>query len=107
MIFEFYRASECLNVIDNYKNQYEVDAYRIYKKGDECLHIAHREIFFDRHNRGFFKSNIAYSQIINAKQFFNAMLHSHPHSTWAVETRIKLTYTEALKKYVELFFTED
>lgn len=53
MIFDFYRASECLNIIDSYNDSYEVDAYRMYKRGDEHLHKAEKELFYDRHNRGF------------------------------------------------------
>ena len=59
MIFNFYRASECLNIIDSYNNQYDVEAYRVYREGDELLHQAHRELFYDRHNRGYFKKSMA------------------------------------------------
>jgi hypothetical protein len=107
MIFNFYKASECINIIDAYKNQTEVDAYRSYKRGDDILHSAHKEIFFDRHNRGSFQSSLAYSNIIKAIENFENTLKVYPKSSWAVETSIKLEYSKALKKYVELFFTED
>ncbi len=106
MLFHFYRASECLNIIDSYNNQYDVESYRIYRKGDEHLHDAHKEIFYDRHNRGNFKKEIAYTYIIEAEKIFLANLKIFPDSTWAVETRIKLDYVRSLKNYIELFFTE-
>jgi curved DNA-binding protein CbpA len=107
MIYNFYRASECQNIIDSYNNQYDVEAYRIYRKGDEQLHEAHKEIFYDRHNRGYFKKEMAYSYIIDAEKIFQANLKVFPDSTWGVETRIKLDYTTSLKKYLELFFSEE
>jgi len=107
MIFNFYRASECLNIIDTYNNQYDVDAYRQYRTGDEFLHVAHREIFFDRHNRGAFKSSHAYSHVLKSITIFNNTLQAYPRSTWAVETKIKLDYSESLKEYLELFFNDD
>lgn len=106
MIFHFYRASECLNIIDSYNNQYDVEAYRIYHKGDEQLHNAHKEIFYDRHNRGYFKKGLACALIIEAEKTFQANLKVFPDSSWAVETRIKLDYVQALRKYLELFFSE-
>ncbi|MBP7734960.1 MAG: J domain-containing protein [Spirochaetes bacterium] len=106
MIFHFYRASECLNIIDSYNNQYDVESYRIYRKGDEHLHDAHREIFYDRHNRGYFKKEMAFTYVIEAEKIFLANLKIFPDSTWAVETRIKLDYAQSLKKYLELFFSE-
>lgn len=106
MMFHFYRASECLNIIDSYNNQYDVEAYRIYRKGDENLHEAHKEIFYDRHNRGYFKKEMAYTYIKEAEKVFQANLNVFPDSTWAVETRIKLEYAQSLRKYLELFFFE-
>ena len=105
MIFDFYRASECLNVIDSYGSMYEVEAYRLYRKGDESLHDAHKEIFYDRHNRGFFKSSIAYAGILDSEKFFNGTLKLFPKASWAVETGIKLEYAISLKRYFELFFS--
>jgi hypothetical protein len=104
MMFQFYRASECINIIDSYNNQYEVESYRIYRKGDEHLHDAHKEIFYDRHNRGNFKKDMAYTYVKEAEKIFQANLKVFPDSTWAVETRIKLEYAQALRKYLELFF---
>jgi curved DNA-binding protein CbpA len=106
MLFHFYRASECLNIIDSYNNQYDVESYRIYRKGDEHLHDANKEIFYDRHNRGNFRKEMAYAYIIEAEKIFLANLKIFPDSTWAVETRIKLEYTRSLRNYIELFFTE-
>jgi hypothetical protein len=106
MLYYFYRASECLNIIDSYNNQTDVEAYRVYRKGDEHLHLAHKEIFYDRHNRGSFKKGMVLSLIIEAERIFSANLKIFPDSTWAVETGIKLEYAQALKKYVELFFSE-
>ncbi|OHD67246.1 MAG: hypothetical protein A2W19_07930 [Spirochaetes bacterium RBG_16_49_21] len=107
MLFTFYRASECLNVIDSYSEQYEVEAFRLYREGDEYLHQSHKEIFYDRHNRGYFKSSMAYSLILQAEKIFQAVIKIFPDSSWSVETQIKLEYTESLKRYVELFFTDD
>ena len=45
MIFDFYRSAECLNMIDSYNSQREVDAYRLYHAGDEYLHKASKELF--------------------------------------------------------------
>jgi curved DNA-binding protein CbpA len=106
MIYDFYRASECLNIIDSYNNQYDVEAYRIYRKGDEQLHLAHKEIFYDRHNRGQFRKSMAYSLVVDAEKIFMANLKIFPESSWAIETKIKLEYTRSLRKYVELFYTQ-
>lgn len=106
MIFNFYKASECLNILDSYKNIFEVDAYRSYKNGDEKLHMAHKEIFYDRHNRGYFKREIALPYLLEAEQFFRNTLRRFPGSSWSVETGIKLEYAISLKKYFVLFFSE-
>jgi curved DNA-binding protein CbpA len=106
MIFNFYKASECLNILDSYKNIVDVDAYRSYKNGDEKLHIAHKEIFYDRHNRGYFKREITLPYLLEAEQFFRNTLRRFPDSSWAVETGIKLEYSISLKKYFVLFFSE-
>jgi len=105
MIFDFYRSSECLNVIDSYNDQYEVDSWRMYRKGDELLHQAHREIFFDRHNRGYFISSRVLPDLAESERVFRGTLKAYPDSSWAVETAIKLEYISSLKKYLELFFT--
>ena len=106
MLYYFYRASECLNIIDSYNNQTDVEAYRVYRNGDEQLNLAHKEIFYDRHNRGYFKKSMAYSLIIDAERILSANLKIFPDSTWAVETAIKLEYAQSLKKYIDLFFSE-
>ena len=107
MIYNFYRASECQNIIDSYSNQYDVEAFRVYRKGDEQLHEAHKEIFYDRHNRGYFKKEMAHSYVTDAEKIFQANLKIFPDSTWGVETRIKLEYAQSLKRYLELFFSEE
>ena len=107
MIYNFYRASECQNIIDSYSNQYDVEAFRVYRKGDEQLHEAHKEIFYDRHNRGYFKKEMAHSYVTDAEKIFQANLKIFPDSTWSVETRIKLEYAQSLKRYLELFFSEE
>ncbi|TFH42915.1 MAG: J domain-containing protein [Chrysiogenales bacterium] len=106
MLINFYRASECLNIIDSYANQYDVEAYRIYKQGDEDLTIAGKEIFYDRHNRGYFKLDMAYEHLIRAEKTFSANLKVFPKSSWAVETGIKLEFVQSLRKYIELFFSD-
>ena len=106
MIFDFYRASECLNVNDSYTNQYDVDAYRAYRRGDEKLTDAMKELFFDRHNRGFFKRNLAVINLMDAQLFLKNAMRTFPKSSWAVETRIKFEFTESLIDYFRLFFSE-
>lgn len=107
MLFNFYRASECLNIIDGYNNQYDVEAFRLYRQGDEHLHEAHKELFFDRHNRGYFKLGITDSLLKQAHKIFQATLSIFPESTWSVEANIKLEYVQSLKKYIELFFSDE
>ena len=106
MIFNFYRGSECLNIIDSYSNQYDVEAYRIYREGDEHLHQAHSEVFFERHNRGYFKKEMAFTYLTRALRTFQANLKVFPDSSWAVETNVKLDYTRALLDYLKLFFSD-
>jgi curved DNA-binding protein CbpA len=106
MIFNFYRASECLNIIDSYSNQYDVESYRIYREGDEHLHQAHGEIFYERHNRGYFKKDMVFTYLTRALRTFQANLKVFPDSSWAVETNVKLDYTRALLDYLKLFFSE-
>jgi len=107
MLFDFYRASECLNILDSYSNIIDVEAYRLYKNGDDVLHASHKEIFYDRHNRGFFRREIADSLLLESEGCFKNALKTFPRSTWAVETKIKLDYTLCLKDYIALFFTEE
>ena len=107
MIFNFYRASECLNIIDTYNSQYDVEAFRLYRQGDENLHEAHKELFFDRHNRGYFKRGLTDSLLKQAHKIFQTTLNVFPESTWSVEANIKLEYVQSLKKYIELFFSEE
>lgn len=107
MVFNFYRASECLNIPDTYANLVDVEAFRLYKKGDDALHLAHRELFYDRHNRGFIKRDVSGAMLLKAIYHFRDALERYSSSTWAVETTIKLEYALSLKRYMELFFTED
>ena len=106
MIYNFYMASECVNVIDSYSDTIEVEAYRLFKRGDDMLHPCEKEIFYDRHNRGFFKKEIADNLLLKSEANFGNVLKIFPHSTWAVETKIKLQYALALKEYLNLFFSE-
>ncbi len=106
MVFNFYRSSECLNIPDSYSSLVDVEAFRLYRKGDDALHAAHREVFYDRHNRGALRRDIALTMLLRAEQYFKNALVSYKDSTWAVETKIKLEYTLSLKKYFLLFFTE-
>ncbi len=107
MTFDFYKASECLNIIDSYNDQYEVDAYRLYRQGEDILHPAQKEIFFNRHNRGFFRRELAVPGIVSAEKIFRKTLQSYADSSWAVEANIKLEYVKSLKLYIALFFTDD
>ncbi|TAL33964.1 MAG: J domain-containing protein [Spirochaetes bacterium] len=105
MIFNFYRSSECVTIPDSYASMLDVEAYRMYRRGDEALHIAHKELFYDRHNRGSFRRDIVEAHILKAAHHFKDGLTGYPESTWEVETRIKLEYAVALRKYLALFFT--
>ena len=106
MIFNFYRASECLNIIDSYNDQNNVNAYRIFKQGDDALHLGHKEIFYDRHNRGSFKKHEAIKSIIFAKSLFEKSIKYFPDSSWFPESDIKLNYVYSLIDYYNLFFEE-
>jgi len=107
LIFDFYRASECMNIIDSYKNSFEVDAYRMYKQGDEFLHKAQKELFFNRHNRGFFERKKTIPDLLYAENIFSTTLQVYKKSSWAIETSIKLEYVNSLKAYISLFFTAE
>ncbi|PKL41241.1 MAG: hypothetical protein CVV44_01000 [Spirochaetae bacterium HGW-Spirochaetae-1] len=106
MIFNFYRAAECLNIIDSYTSQYEVNAYRSYKRGDDALHLAHKELFFDRHNRGKFDQDKVLPRLAEAELIFQRTILNFPKSGWLVETAIKLEYVQSLKNYIQVFFNE-
>lgn len=105
MIFDFYRASECLNIIDSYNDSYEVDAYRMYRRGDEHLHRAEKELFYDRHNRGRLDRRKTAPEILDAENMFRKTLMLYRKSSWAVESEIKLEYVISLKAYITLFFS--
>jgi curved DNA-binding protein CbpA len=107
MIFNFYRASECLNVPDRYDNRLDIEAFRLYRRGEESLHKAHREVFFARHNRGRFDKENALAWAMEGREFFKHTLKFFPDSTWIVEAGIKLDYTESLISYITLFFSEE
>ena len=107
MLFDFYRASECLNIIDSYNDSYEVDAYRMYRKGDEHLNRGEKELFFDRHNRGHFDRRKTVPEILDAENIFRRTILSYQESSWKVESTIKLEYVLSLKAYITLFFSDD
>ena len=107
MIFDFYRASECLNIIDSYNNSYEVDAYRMYRRGDEHLNRGEKELFFDRHNRGFFDRKKTVPELLDAENIFRWTIETYKESSWKVESSIKLEYVISLKAYIALFFSND
>lgn len=107
MIFNFYMASECINVVDSFTSDIDYEAYVLFKEGDDILHPAEKEIFYDRHNRGFFKKEIAESLLLEGEQFLSNSIDTYPNSTWTVEAKIKLKYILSLEEYVRLFFSED
>lgn len=107
MILSFYRSSECLNMLDSYSNIVDVEAYRLYLEGDRHLHLAQKEIFYERHNRGTFRQPEAMENTVRAALFFRTALDSYPASSWAVESGIKLECADALHRYIDLFFNED
>lgn len=106
MILGFYKSSECLNFLDSYNNKKDVEAYRLFHQGDQYLLEAEKEVFYERHNRGSFFQAQTLENAMNAKLFFMQTLRQFPESTWSVETKIKLDYTEALINYIDLFFNE-
>ncbi len=107
MLFNFYRASECINLIDSYNDQYEVDAYRIYRQGDDTLNAAQKEIFYDRHNRGYFKKEYARDKITESMKILLAAVKIYSQSSWSMEIKIKLEHAASLLKYLDLFFQEN
>ena len=107
MIFNFFRAAECLNIPDSYANIADAEAFRLYRRGEDVLHAAHREIFYDRHNRGSFEIETAVHNASEARKLFAAVILKYPDSSWTVEAKIKLDYTESLLRYIELFFSEE
>ena len=107
MIFNFYKASECLNILDSYSNYLDVEAYRMYAEGDVLLHRAHKEVFYDRHNRGYFKQDFAIENAGHAKLYFKNTIAEFPKSSWVTEATIKFNYAAALIEYIVLFFNED
>ncbi len=107
MIFNFYKASECLNILDSYKSIIDIEAYRIYHKGDDFLHNSHKEIFYDRHNRGTFHKEDSIEFALTAKNLFSETIRSFPNSSWVIESQIKLNYAISLLRYIDLFFNED
>jgi hypothetical protein len=106
MIFNFYKSSECLNILDSYKNVLEVEAYNQYHIGDKYLHEAEIELFYNRHNRSKFFQAECVENAMNAKLIFIQTLKSFPKSSWGVETEINLFFTDALLAYVQLFFND-
>ncbi len=107
LLYSFYMTTECINVIDSFSNAIDFQAYELFKKGDDSLNPTEKEIFFDRHNRGFFKKDYSEMMLFKCENYFKDALKSYPDSTWSVETNIKLNYTLCLKEYVRLFFSED
>lgn len=107
MIYNFYRSSECLDILDSIENLEEIEAYRYYRDGDEKLHLAQQELFFDRHNRGTFIREPIVRMMAEAQAILEKGKNRFPDSNWIIETTIKLEYIYSLKKYLSLFFTED
>ncbi|MGL4369120.1 MAG: J domain-containing protein [Spirochaetota bacterium] len=107
MVYNFYRAAECLTFPDSYENQSDIEAFRVYRTGDDQLHEAHWEIFYERHNRGSFRMALALDKAREARRIFKNALDRYPDSTWAMEAAIKFEYTESLIRYLALFFNED
>jgi len=106
MIFDFYKSSECVDIIDSYKNSTEVYAFRIYKSGNKSLYLAEKELFYDRHNKGKINTKKIIPNLIQAEQSFKNVLNSFSSSSWSVESGIKLEYTLSLKDYYNLFFSK-
>ncbi|MBN1500836.1 MAG: J domain-containing protein [Spirochaetes bacterium] len=106
MIFNFYKASECLNILDSYSNVVDVEAYKYYIAGEDMLHQSHKEIFYSRHNRGRFYQTDAHENALKSEHYFSQVLEKFPDSSWAIEADIKLNYVYSLLRYLKLFFSE-
>lgn len=104
MLFTFYKSSECLTIIDSYANIIDVEAFRMYRKGSDHLLLSQREIFYERHNRGFFKKEIALTNLLHAIKLLHVTITRFPQSSWIVESQIKLEHAQSLEKYLTLFF---
>ncbi len=104
LLFTFYKSSECLNIIDSYANILDVEAFRIYRQGDDYLLRSQKEIFYERHNRGFFKKEQAITNLVKAIQLLQLTLARFPQSSWVVESQIKLEHALSIEKYLKLFF---
>lgn len=104
LIYNFYRSSECVTVLDSYEKSSDVQAFMEYKHGEEHLLKATMELFYERHNRGSVNISNAYQNILKAQNIFITALQRHTKSSWVVEIKIKLEFTYSLQKYIELFF---
>ncbi len=104
LLFTFYKSSECLNIIDSYANILDVEAFRIYRQGDDFLLRAQKEIFYNRHNRGFFQMEQAITDLIKSIQILQLAINRFPQSSWIVESQIKLDHAVTIEHYLKLFF---
>ncbi len=105
MIFDFYRASECLNINTACSDMTEAGAWRMYRNGEDHLTAAMKELFYERHNRGFMKGEFIAFNVVEAENLFQDTLNLYPASGWTVEAGIKLDFTRSLKRYMTLFFS--
>ncbi len=104
LLFTFYKSSECLNIIDSYANILDVEAFRIYRQGDDFLLRAQKEIFYNRHNRGSFQMEQAITDLIKSIQLLQLAINRFPQSSWIVESQIKLDHAVTIEQYLKLFF---
>ena len=104
LLFTFYKSSECLNIIDSYANILDVEAFRIYRQGDDFLLRAQKEIFYNRHNRGSFQMEQAITDLIKSIQILQLAINRFPQSSWIVESQIKLDHALTIEHYLKLFF---
>ncbi len=107
LLFNFYRQAECSIVYDTYNTNIGIETLHLYQKGDEFLHNAQNEIFFNRHNKGKIDKELVVNNIGMAEKYFRNGLKHYKDSEFEIESRIKFNYTLVLKNYFLLFFFDD
>ena len=81
-----------------------MEAFRIYRQGDDFLLRAQKEIFYNRHNRGLFQMEQAITDLIKSIQILQLAINRFPQSSWIVESQIKLDHALSIEHYLKLFF---
>lgn len=104
LIFNFYRSTECINIIGEGASYYDRKMFEYLQQGDNAITRSSREIFYDRHNRGNFKKEYAIKEALLAQNIFDSAVRANYPSSWLLEIEIKNNYARALKAYLDIFF---